>query len=366
MDIIPLSVPDLTVVEENAVAECVRSTWVSSAGPEIAAFEREVAELCQRKYAIATCTGTAALQLMLTSLGIGAGHKVILPNYCFAATANAIIHAGAEPVFVDVTRLNWVLDVELVEQALEADEGIKAILAVDVLNNFPDYETLQALADKYGCVLLEDGAGALAASTNGKAGGSFGKASIVSFNGNKVVTTGGGGMMLTDVESIASHARHLSSQARGSADYSHDAAGFNFRMPNLNAAMGRAQISRLPEMMENRRKILAAYQSQATKMKNCQLQPYSFDVSSNGWLTSLLFDEAVTTASFIEHMSALKIMVRGFWKPLHNQVPYQLYRAYLNGVSEDIAPRIVTLPSSSNLSQAELERILQGMDRWKA
>lgn len=366
MDIIPLSVPDLTAVEEAAVSACVRSSWISSAGPDIAAFEKDIAALCQREHAIATCTGTAALQLMLTSLGIGAGHKVILPTYCFAATANAVVHAGAEPVFVDVTRLNWVMDVDLVEQALQADGTIKAILAVDVLNNFPDYKALNDLANKYGCILLEDAAGALAASVSDKVGGSFGKAAVVSFNGNKVVTTGGGGMMLTNDAEVANHARHLSAQARGSVDYSHDAVGYNFRMPNLNAAMGRAQISRLPDMIKSRRKILSAYQSQILNMKHCQLQPFSFDVLSNGWLTSILFDDGDLAEKFIRYMAGLKIIARGFWKPLHSQLPYQLFCAYLNGVADDIAPRVVTLPCSSNLSDAELDRILHGMQKWQA
>ncbi len=365
MKMIPLSVPDLTKVEEQAVAGCVKSTWVSSAGPDITAFENEIASFCQRKFGVATGTGTAALQLMLTTLGIGAGCKVIMPTYCFAATANAIIHAGAEPVFVDITRLNWVMDVNLVEQALNADPEIKAILAVDVLNNFPEYQALQQLADHHGCVLLEDAAGALGTVSDAGMGGSFGKVSTLSFNGNKVLTTGGGGMLLTDDQEIADHARHLSAQARGSVDYSHDAAGFNFRMPNLNASLGRAQLSRLPEMLSNRQKTFILYQEMAHKMDGGQLQPIGADVTSNGWLTSLMFDSKSLAESFITHMDDLKIMTRGFWKPLHSQLPYQLYSAYLDDVANEIAPRIVSLPSSSHLKKRELDRILQGMESWQ-
>ncbi|MTI11380.1 aminotransferase class I/II-fold pyridoxal phosphate-dependent enzyme [Curvivirga aplysinae] len=362
---IPLSVPDLSEAEELAVMACVRSSWVSSAGPEIEAFEKEIAEYCGRQFAIATCSGTAALQLMLTCAGIGQGDKVILPTYCFVATVNAILHVGGEPIFVDITRQNWVLDPDLVEKALKLNKDVKAVIAVDVLNNFPDFYLLNEICQNYNVKVFEDAAGALGAKSPAGDGGSFGEASIFSFNGNKVLTTGGGGMIVTDNEDLAKHAKFLCAQARIGTDYIHSEVGFNYRMPNLNAALGRAQFGRLEGMISKRRKIMSDFSECVENMTECELQPFSKDIESNGWLTSLIFEDEDLLDKFISYMTDNAVMVRKFWQPLHHQAPYKQFETYTNGSAKYLSHRVVTLPCSSNMPLDDIAKICNLLRNWK-
>ncbi|MDX1738687.1 MAG: aminotransferase class I/II-fold pyridoxal phosphate-dependent enzyme [Alphaproteobacteria bacterium] len=364
MHVIPLSEPDLSDREEEAVSSVVRSGWISSAGPDIPDFEQDLAQYCERAEAIATASGTSAIQLVLDGLGIGAGDQVIVPSFCFAATANAVIHAGAAPVFVDADRLSWTLDIGLVEQALSNCPSVRAILAVDVLGNFPDFRALLPLANQLEIPVIEDAAGALGAFSSSGPGGSHGYASILSFNGNKVISTGAGGMVLCDDIFFADKLRHLCAQARTGKEYVHDQVGNNYRMANLNAALGRAQFSRLNEMLEKRHQISDRYQRLASSSRCFSFQPQQIGGKGNGWLPSFIFEAEALAEDFITYLAEAKIMTRRFWQPLHIQKPYEGYEAYLSGVAEDIAGRIVSLPASSNLPDADLERILHTIQSW--
>ena len=237
---IPLSVPDLRGNEAAYLARCVADNWVSSAGPFVVEMEARLARLTGRAHGVAMVNGTAALHLALVAAGVGAGDRVIVPDWTFGASANAVFHAAAEPCFVDVTTESWTLDATLVAKAL-ADPAarIRAVIAVHALGHPADLDPLRELCDDARIPLIEDAAGALGARYKDQPAGGIGDFGVFSFNGNKTVTAGGG-MVVTDDGAAADRLRHLSTQAREAPAYRHDAVAFNYRMTNLNAAVGMA------------------------------------------------------------------------------------------------------------------------------
>ncbi len=247
-----LSAPHVTELEEAAVLRAIRSGWVAPLGPEVDAFEQELADYCGREYAVALSSGTAALHLGLLTLGVGPGDIVLTSSMTFAATANSITYTGAEPVFVDCDDTGNI-DPDLLEHAFQDLESqgqrVKAVMPVDLLGKIVEHERIDTIAEQYGAVVLSDAAESLGARRNGVPAAAFGVAAAVSFNGNKVMTTSGGGALLTDDESIATHVRYLATQARQPVvHYEHHHIGHNYRMSNVLAALGRAQLSRLDEM----------------------------------------------------------------------------------------------------------------------
>jgi perosamine synthetase len=245
---IPLAVPDLRGNESAYLARCVQDNWVSSAGPFVVECEKQIAALAGRAHAVASVNGTTALQLSMTAAGVKRGDYVVVPDWTFAATANAAHHAGATPIFADVTEESWSLDAAILEAILEDPPGrIGAVVAVHALGHPADIDSLLPLCRRAGVPLIEDAAGAM------------GDLAIFSFNGNKTVTAGGGGMVVTDNEDQAKHLRALSAQARSGAEYRYDAIGFNYRMTNLNAGVLLAQIERLEEMVAAKRRITKTY-----------------------------------------------------------------------------------------------------------
>lgn len=364
-----MSSPDVTELEEQALVRAIRSGWIAPLGPEVDAFEAELAEYCGRKHAVALSSGTAALHLGLLTLGVGKGDFVLTSSMTFAATTNAIVYTGAEPVFVDSDETGN-MDVELLEKAFQTlhDEGkvVKAVVPVDLLGKVADYERISEVASRYGASVLSDAAESLGARRNGKPAGSFGKAAAVSFNGNKIMTTSGGGALLTDDEEFASHVRYLATQARQPVvHYEHTDIGYNYRMSNILAALGRAQLRRLDEMIEKRREHRRRYGELFRDVSGVKIfgEPSGVDGGEdqdNFWLTSILIDEkeAGFTASDIQKgLSASNIEARPLWKPMHLQPVFSDKRAFVGGWGAYQFDHGLSLPSGSVLGREDMEFI---------
>lgn len=361
---IPLAVPDLRGREAELLLKCVADNWVSSAGPEVLALEQGMAALTGRAHAVATVNGTAALHLALLALGLKPGDRVIVPDWTFAATANAAAHAGAVPIFVDVREDDWALDPALVREALAADPAIRAVMAVDPLGHAADMEAITEVCAEAGVPLIEDAAGAIGAYHKGRPCGSFGKVSTFSFNGNKTMTAGGGGMLVTDDEAIARAARHRSTQARPGGDYVHDAIGYNYRMTNINAAVGLAQLERLDEMVAAKRAIAARYDAAFAGNNGLTPMPRPTHSDSSCWLYSVRLGDESQARGLVAALSAANIESRIFWRSLSAQQPWRDAPRRLSGVSAALSGTVVSLPCSSSLTEAEQARVIDTITLW--
>jgi dTDP-4-amino-4,6-dideoxygalactose transaminase len=361
---IPLAIPDLRGRELELLTKCVRDNWVSSAGPEVLELEHSMAQLTGRAHAVATVNGTAALHLALLGLGIRPGDRVIVPDWTFAATANAVAHAGATPVFVDVTASDWALDAGLVAEAIEKDPGIRAVMAVDPIGHAADMDALIAVCGQAGIPLIEDAAGGIGGRYKDRPCGSFGQVSTFSFNGNKTVTAGGGGMLLTDDAAIAQRVRHRSTQARPAADYVHDEVGYNYRMTNINAAVGLAQLERLDEMVAAKRAIATRYDASLSSRNDIQAMPRPSHSHSACWLYCVQVAGEEAAQSLVSACADANIEARVFWRSLSAQKPWQSQAPHLRGVSAKLSGTIVSLPCSSSLTEEQQSRVLDVLSAW--
>ncbi|MFD5213434.1 DegT/DnrJ/EryC1/StrS family aminotransferase [Microbacterium sp. NPDC058345] len=360
-----MSSPDVGQLEEEAVVAAMRSGWIAPLGPDVDAFERELAQRVGVAHGVALSSGTAALHLGLLTLGVGPGDVVITSTMTFAATANAITYTGAEPYFIDADIATGNMDPALLRQALvtlrKAGEKVAAIVPVDLLGKAVDYTSILAIAEEFGVPVLADAAESLGATHKGKATGSFGRASIVSFNGNKIMTTSGGGMLLTDDADFAAHVRYLATQARQPVvHYEHTDIGYNYRMSNLLAALGRAQLSRLDEMIARRREMRELYKNLFAEVDGVQLFGANGDEQDNVWLTSILVDPSIAgwrTHGLAAALAAQNIESRPLWKPMHKQPVFAGYRRMVNGASERLFNWGLTLPSGSALNVHQRERV---------
>ncbi|KQV06137.1 DegT/DnrJ/EryC1/StrS family aminotransferase [Leifsonia sp. Root112D2] len=360
-----MSSPDVGELEEQYVVAAMRSGWIAPLGPDVDAFENELAARVGVAHAAALSSGTAALHLGLLSLGVQAGDIVVTSSMTFAATANAITYVGAQPYFIDCELETGNIDPELLAQTLRelADAGTpaSAIVPVDLLGKAVNYTRILEIADEFGIPVLSDAAESLGATHRGKAAGSFGRASAVSFNGNKIMTTSGGGMLLTDDGDLAARARYLATQARQpAAHYEHTEIGYNYRMSNLLAALGRAQLSRLDEMIGRRRAVRQRYRELFADIDGVTLFGGADDESDNMWLTSILVDPAVAGWRAVQLSEALArddIESRPLWKPMHLQPVFAAAPAAVNGNAQELFETGITLPSGSALTAPQVERV---------
>ena len=365
-DRIYMSSPDVGELEEQYVIAAMRSGWIAPLGPDVDAFEAELAGRVGVAHAVALSSGTAALHLGLLGLGVGRGDIVLTSTMTFAATANAIVYTGAEPYFIDCALETGNMDPALLREAIEQlaknGEHIGAIVPVDLLGKAVDYTKICAIADEFGIPVLADAAESLGAQHRGRAAGSFGRASAVSFNGNKIMTTSGGGMLLTDDADLAVRARYLATQARQPvAHYEHVEIGYNYRMSNLLAALGRAQLTRLDGMIARRRAMRELYRDLFSGEDGVEIFGGERDNDDNFWLTSIVIDSAITGWTPAELSAALltdNIESRPLWKPMHLQPVFEAARALSNGNSQRLFETGLTLPSGSALSVGEIERVL--------
>lgn len=371
-DRIYMSSPDVGELEEQYVIAAMRSGWIAPLGPDVDDFEAELAGRVGVAHAVALSSGTAALHLGLLGLGVGHGDIVLTSTMTFAATANAIVYTGAEPYFIDCALETGNMDPALLREAIEQltkdGERIGAIVPVDLLGKAVDYTEICAIADEFGIPILADAAESLGAQHRGRAAGSFGRASVVSFNGNKIMTTSGGGMLLTDDADLAVRARYLATQARQPvAHYEHVEIGYNYRMSNLLAALGRAQLTRLDGMIARRRAMRELYRDLFSGVDGVEIFGGERDNDDNFWLTSILIDSAVTGWTPAGLSAALltdNIESRPLWKPMHLQPVFEAARALSNGNSQRLFETGLTLPSGSALSVGEIERVVAGLQAF--
>ncbi|MGA4669590.1 aminotransferase class I/II-fold pyridoxal phosphate-dependent enzyme [Propionibacteriaceae bacterium Y1923] len=364
-----LSSPDVGEAEEAAIVRAVRSGWVAPLGPELDAFEAELAEFNGRRHCVALSSGTASLHMGLLTLGVKPGDLVLTSTMTFAATANAIMYTGAKPVFVGSDE-HGNMKPEMLELAFETltAEGhtIAAVMPVDLLGKVADHERIGAIADRFEVPVISDAAESLGAYRNGRPSGSFGEMAAISFNGNKIMTTSGGGALLTDDPGVAAHVRYLASQARQPVvHYEHTEVGYNYRMSNQLAALGRAQLQRLPEMIERRRLLRLHYRELFADVPGVSMfgEPSGADggdTRDNFWLSSILVDPEVagfTSEELRLAMLAEHIETRPLWKPMHLQPAYADARSFVDKTSERLFETGLSLPSGSVLKSEQIERI---------
>lgn len=360
-----LSRPDITELEEQAVLAAIQSGWAAPAGPEIDAFERDMAEGVGVAHAVALSSGTAAIHLGLLALGVKPGDIVVTSTMTFAATANAITYTGATPYFVDADPVTGNMDPQLLHKALQflSDEGTPAtaVVPVDLLGKAANYTEIDAVCREYNVPVLADAAESLGATHNGQPAGSFGRAAVLSFNGNKIMTTSGGGMLLTNEEEIASKVRYLSTQARQPVvHYEHTDIGYNYRMSNLLAALGRAQLTRLDEMIDRRRAWRNRYREFSADVPGIEIFGGD-DAEDNCWLTSIIVDPAVLPISSDNLQAVLQeanIESRPLWKPMHLQPVFEGTPGLITGASQQLFEQGLTLPSGSEMTEAQMDRVL--------
>lgn len=368
---IHLSKADVTEIEEEYVLNALRSGWIAPLGPDVDAFEAELAKRVGVQHALALSSGTAALHLALLHMGARPGTVVVLPTLTFAASANAVVYTGAEPVFIDSLDSDGNVDPTLLLDAIDTlqAEGreVVAAMTVDVFGRACDYDQIEpGLADR-GIPLLEDAAEALGASVTNRPAGSFGAAAALSFNGNKIMTTSGGGMLLSDRADVIERARYLATQARQPVPwYEHTEVGYNYRMSNLLAALGRGQLVRLDAMIERRRQIRRMYRDELGDMPNVRFLADGVsrdDSDDNGWLTVITLDETSTPdmTSLVAALDAEHIEARHVWKPMHLQPMYTSHRAFLTGTSERLFRTGLTLPSGASLTDNDVHRVTRSL-----
>jgi dTDP-4-amino-4,6-dideoxygalactose transaminase len=367
-----LSKADVTEVEERYVLDAVRSGWVAPLGPHVDAFEAEIAERVGVGGALALSSGTAALHLALLQLGAKPGTVVVVSSMTFAASANAIMYTGASPVFVDSQESDGNVDPALLIEAVDTlqREGttVAAVMTVDLFGRCADYGAIvDALAER-GVPLLEDAAEALGASYEGKPAGSFGLAAAFSFNGNKIMTTSGGGMLLSNDLELLDRCRYLSTQARQPVPhYEHTEIGYNYRLSNVLAALGRAQLTRLDGMIARRRAIRQMYVDGLADIAGVRFlgrDSQRGDAEDNCWLATIVLDPEIVTAtvdSIIKSLAAEGIEARHLWKPMHLQPVFENERTFANRSAERLFGTGVTLPSGSILTDGDVPRVVDAI-----
>jgi pyridoxal phosphate-dependent aminotransferase EpsN len=360
-----LSPPHTTGAEQEIVAEAIASNWLAPVGPHLAEFERRFAQRIGVNSAVAVASGTAALHLALRNLALRPDDEVICSTLTFCASANPVVYEGAKPVFLDSERQSWNLDPELLRDELAERARVRklprAIIAVDIFGQSADMNAIKQLADQYEIALIEDAAEALGATYRDEPVGKLAWASVFSFNGNKIMTTSGGGMLCSNDESLIHHARFLATQARDDAPhYQHSQIGFNYRMSNLLAAVGLAQLAALDDFIAARRRNFEFYRERLIQLPGVSMMPEAAYGRSNRWLTVMLVDGdrfGATPDDLRIALAAQNIESRPVWKPLHLQPVFANCRHRTNGVAEDLFRRGLCLPSGSALNEVQLDRV---------
>jgi dTDP-4-amino-4,6-dideoxygalactose transaminase len=366
-----LSPPDVGALERAALLDAFDSGWIAPLGPQVDAFERSLAERVQRRAAAATASGTAALHLALRLLGVGPGDEVWVSSLTFIASAAPIAWVGAEPVFIDSEARTWNLDPALLGEALEraaaCDRLPAALIVVDLYGQCADWPPILAACSRYGVPVIEDAAEALGARWRRRAAGSFGDLALVSFNGNKIITCSGGGMLVGDDLEQIERARWLAAQAREPAPhYQHEQLGYNYRLSNVLAGLGLAQLERLDELVARRRANFADYQRSLASLPGLEFMPEPAEAFSTRWLSALLVDPerfGVGPQALRLALEREGIEARPVWKPLHLQPVYAGCRRVGGRLSERLFERGLCLPSGSTLRAADRRRVIDVISR---
>lgn len=383
---IPLSIPNISGNEWKYVKDCLDTGWISSVGSYVTLFEEKMATYTGARYAVAAMNGTAALHLSLQLAGVERGDYVIVPDITFIASCNAVSYLGAEPLLIDVDKYTWQMDLDLLESYLEENtcligsttgdgpeiirshvkksgRQIGAILPVHVLGNMVDMDRLTRMCEKYHIPMVEDSTEALGSTYKGKHAGTFGIFGTSSFNGNKIISTGGGGMILTDDENLAKRAKHLTTQAKTDPfEYDHDEIGYNYRLVNILAAVGVAQMEQLPGFLQRKKEIDTFYR-QSLENENLRFQKVGEYVEPNNWLHTMWVEKQ---RPMIDHLLKNDVQCRPFWVPMHR---LNMFRNCLfisrNQVSDQVYQHCISIPSSTNLTDAQVEEAVRVVQEFK-
>lgn len=365
-----LSGPNICGNEWKYVKDCLDTGWVSSVGSYVDQFEKMSAAFAGTKFAVATSSGTTALHICLIMTGIGAGDYVITPNITFIATCNSIKYTGAEPIFIDTDEHSWQMDLDLLEEFLENEteerdgychykadgKRIPAIMPVHVLGNMCNMDRLLALANKHNLLVIEDSTEALGSYYKDRHAGSFGLLGTFSYNGNKIITTGGGGMIVTDDETLAKKAKHLTTQAKSDPfEYVHDEIGYNYRLVNVAAAMGVAQMELLPEFIKRKKEIISYYKQALAGVGGIGFQQVADDVNPNWWLPTIKTNRQ---RELLTVLNDNKMQSRPFWVPM-NQLRMFRDNIYFhkNDRSDFVYRHCLSIPCSTNITDGQLEAV---------
>jgi dTDP-4-amino-4,6-dideoxygalactose transaminase len=371
LDRIYLSPPHLGRHELNYLHKAVEDNWVAPVGPNIDGFEADICAAAGVAHCVALNSGTAALHLGLVLLGVGPGDEVLCPSFTFVATANAITYCGATPVFVDSEADTWNMCPERLREALADRHRLgkkpKVLLLVHLYGMPAKLDELLAIATEYELPVLEDAAEALGATWQQRPLGSFGQVGVFSFNGNKILTTSGGGALVTADAGLAQRARFLATQAKDDAPhYQHSEVGYNYRLSNLLAGIGRGQMELLPDRVKRRREIFNWYREHLAGLPGLALAPATEPAGSraNRWLTTLLLDPAATAAtpeSVRQHLETRRIESRPLWKPMHLQPLFAHAPMYGGAVCAGLFARGLCLPSGTAMGDEELRRVAKAV-----
>lgn len=372
-DVIPLCTPDLRGNEARYLQDCIDSTFVSSVGTYVTRMEEMVAAHTGSNHAVAVSSGTTALHAALMAVGVGRDDLVVLPSFTFIASANAISHCGAEPWLFDVTADSWTLDPELLSQQLASQterqggvlrhkptgRRVAAILPVFTLGLPADMDAICSVAQEYQLPVVADAAAAIGTLYKGRpVGATPAELSCLSFNGNKTVTAGGGGAIVGNDAALMQLVRHITTTARVGRDYDHDRVGFNYRMTNIAAAVGCAQMERADELVEAKRRIRGTYDDAFRDLPQCGLFPRPDWALGSCWFSGIVTHDAATAQDLRTHLGQHGIEARSFWKPMHLQQPYRASPATRMQVSGDLWEKVITLPCSTHLTDADQDRVI--------
>lgn len=369
---IPLSVPNLAGNEWKYIKECLDTNWVSSVGAYVNKFEESLVNYTGAKYAISTVNGTAALHISLMLSGVEANDYVIVPNITFIASLNSIKYCNANPILMDVKEDSWQMDLDLLEEFLKKNavisgskcllkknkKRIKAIMPVHVLGNITDIDRLLKIAKRFKLAVIEDATESLGTFYKGKHSGTHGLFGCVSFNGNKILTTGGGGMILTNNDKLAKKAKHLTTQAKSDPfEYLHDDIGYNYRLVNILSAMGVAQMEQLEGFLETKKRIADNYIKELSSIPGIVFQKTNPDAKVNNWLFTIRCKDQKGLMKFLLENN---IQVRPFWVPMNKLKMFKkdLY-VTRDKISEKVYKSCVSLPCSTNLKQEEQELVIR-------
>lgn len=369
MDRIYLSAPDVGETERELLLAAFDSGWIAPLGPAVDDFEHEFAQYLGASDAVALSSGTAALHLALLLLGVEPGDEVVVPTLTFVATPNAVRYVEAEPIFLDAEASSWNVDPDLLDELLSerAHRGRlpAMVIGVDLYGQCADWPRIVEICGRYGVPTIEDAAEALGATCCGKPAGTLADAGTFSFNGNKIVTTSGGGMLVAADPNLGPRARHLATQARDPfVHYEHSELGFNYRLSNLLAGVGVGQLRRLPEMIRRRREINRQYRDELADLPGLAFMPVAPYGESTCWLTVVTVDEQEFGASrddIVEHLARNAIEARPTWKPMHLQPLYAEAEMRGGGVAEHVFRTGLCLPSGSGLSTKDLARVMEAL-----
>ena len=360
-----LSSPHMGTHEQEFVKEAFDTNWIAPLGPHVIGFEKDISNYVgQDIHVTALSSGTAAIHLGLALLGVGKGDEVLCQSFTFSASANPIVYLGAKPVFVDSEKDTWNISPELLEEAiverLKLGKKPKAIIAVHLYGMPYKVEAIKKIASSYEIPVIEDSAEALGSSYHGEKCGNFGDIAILSFNGNKIITTSGGGALLSKDKKITEKALYLATQARDNAvHYQHSEIGYNYRLSNVLAGIGRGQMCVLADRVEARRNNYKFYQMELGSFEAISFLKEPDGLFSNRWLSCILTPSFEIREKIRLALLEQNIESRPLWKPMHLQPVFQDAPAYVNGLSQDLFARGLCLPSGSNLERQELERTTQ-------